>query len=717
MTGKIYSDSANIYQDQARILFDYYKQAAEKIVSEEEKFEREIAKLAEEKVVQEKELSQAKLWKWVLCILIIPFIYFLIKENGIVKKIKALDDKILEFQKLHKEIFRDYQVTKLGVGYVPVAAQIPFEEKSFMIDYTGTEPNQEFKLHTLRQGELFTSTVSEMETLINNAPIVEKSDDAESVDTDNYSRSIQNVTYHDYFGKLDRSLRTSSFCLDDLDLSSVSLPAILPDSDFASYINEHSATDTGDAPIFEPFDTNKFQDDIEKFHSLNEMKKSLEKHSVQFEEVLKGLMMNMASSVQAITQLKVASTNKMVEQSNKILFRILKSSYNHYSPFLEAEEIERIRNEQFNYQDSVENYQPFQLKPSSKVKYDILSDSWVAEDGSKTNFPFGIHQIHEEIVAPIVQSLLQETRLERLKIYNNIKDQKINYLNQWHQDTEDFYARNRAESNDLINIMRSTLSEYISAYNAVSALEKTEQNMEQNDSLESGVVKNESKGAEVLIAFNAKSQEFQKIQNDFSDYMDRLKEDIDLKAEKFEHIEYYDASLRDRNFKNYAVASGRSHDIDERRKPLIAVNPFFAESSELPPVPSVEDITYEHMSMNLPNIARASLNEINNQEKLDHPNEDIKLETVNTADDFSDTSTNIDQAENKQAEVDAFDDFDDKKVDSTEESKDDVKIEEVKKCPSCGSGISDIDTFCPDCGFNLSNEETDDEKKDDDDDI
>ncbi len=123
--------------------------------------------------------------------------------------------------------------------------------------------------------------------------------------------------------------------------------------------------------------------------------------------------------------------------------------------------------------------------------------------------------------------------------------------------------------------------------------------------MDAGIVKSESKAGEVLALFNIKSQEFQKIQYDFTEYMDRLKEDIDRKAEKFEHIEYYDASLRDSNFKNYAVASGRTHEFDARRKPLIAVDPFFAESSELPPQPSVEDITYEHMSINLSKMANS----------------------------------------------------------------------------------------------------------------
>ncbi len=616
MSGKIFKTSSNIQQDQAKILFEYYKQAAERIVSEEERLEKEIAVCKENVAQLSLDYSKSKQTR-LICIIfsftLIP-IYFAIRAHLKMKllrgEIENNKQKIAEFEKMHNEIFRDFKVTKLGVGYIPIAAQIPFEDKSFMIDYTNSVKSQGFNLNTLKQAELFTNAVSELDKLMKEAPIIEKSEDTESVSTDDYSLSIQNVTYHDYLGKIDRTLRTSSFCLSDLDLTSVSLPVILPDSEHSKFINEHSTTETGDAPVFNIFDSTPYQDEILRFHSLNEMKKSLENHQTQFEEVLKSLMMNMANSVQAITQVKLASTNMMVDSSNKTLFKILKCSYNHYSPHLEADEIDRIRNENFNYQESVENYQPFQLKPSSKVKYDLVSDCWVGEDGSKTNFPFGVHQIHEEIVAPIVQNLMEETRLERMKIYNNIKDQKTTYLNQWHQETMDFYGRNRAESNDLINIMRSTLSEYISSYNAMVALKKTEENLEKNSSIDASLVKTEENEAEVFAAFESKSKDFKLIQDDFMHYMDRLKEDIDRRAEKFEYIEFYDASLRDTNFKEYAVASGRVNQLDARRMPLAAVNPFFAETSELPPAPSIEDITYEHMSINLPKIAKAALDEL-----------------------------------------------------------------------------------------------------------
>ena len=44
MTGKIFPESVNVYQDEAKVLFNYYRQAAEKVVAEEERIEKEIQK-------------------------------------------------------------------------------------------------------------------------------------------------------------------------------------------------------------------------------------------------------------------------------------------------------------------------------------------------------------------------------------------------------------------------------------------------------------------------------------------------------------------------------------------------------------------------------------------------------------------------------------------------------------------------------------------------
>lgn len=736
MKGKIFSESANIYQDQAKILFNYYQQVAERIVEEEERIEKEISVLEEEHQVVERDIATAKLWKWILCILIIPFIIFQLKENKLKKQLLVINARIVEFQTLHKEIFRDYKVTKLGVAYVPIAEQIKYENKSFIVDHTGMVDQSEVKLQLSKQNELLIDNIAQLEKLTAEAPLVETSNDTEEINTQQYSRSMQQINQHDYFGKLDRTLRTISFCMDDLDITSVSLPLVTSNSSFLKFIKEYATFEIPKGiPLFEIFDTKKNNNDIAKFEKLNKLKDSLSRDTAKFEDVLKNLMITMANSVQAISALKIASSNKIVLDSNKILYKILKSPYNHYSPVLEAMEIERIRNESFNYGEAVQDYIPFQLRPSSRVKYDLLSDTWVAEDGSNTNFPFGVHQIIEEIVSPMVQNLMQETRIERLKIYNHIKDQKISYLNKWHQDTEDFYGRNRAESADLINLMRESLRDYVAAYNTMMSLKNTEGSMKNSGgSLDSTIVSANNNSVEVFAAFEAQSKDFHNVQMEFENYMDRLKEDIDQKAEKFEHIDYYDALLRDGNSRDTAVAANTLHELEERRKPLISVNPLFAKVSVMPPVPNIESLTFEHVSINLPRIAKNTLKELN---KELNPNSDIEeeeneivgnMETkkIIFKHDNDKINSDIDKSiktekttENLHTEMDSIDsdnsteslnskieddEIINKDVLQPDENKDTFKNIITKLyCPSCNNSVNADDIFCENCGNKLKN--------------
>ena len=608
MKGKIFASSDNIYQDQAKILFDYYRQAAEKIVKEEERIEGEIASLKEQRVALE--ASMSKLWYWFLTIIL--FFMYWIKKNELTKRIADVDARIAEFEKLHKEIFRDYKVSKLGVAYVPVADQVKYNDKSFIVDYTDTVANSEVTLQVSRQNDLLIESISKLEQQATEAPIVETSEEPEPIATDDYSTSIQEINQHDYLGSLERSMRTISYCMNDLDVTSVMLPLVANKSSQLDYLNEYATKDLDEgATVINVFDKERYSDSIERFQELNKLKDSLSSKTQQFEDVLKSLMTTMAQSVQSISALKLASVDKVVVESNRILLNILKSPYNHYSPMLEYEEIERIKNESFDYSEDVQNYEPFRLKQSSRVKYNMLTGMWTSEDGNVTNMPFGVHQIHEEIIAPVVQNLMNETRIERLKIYNHIKDQKMSYLNKWHQDTEAFYRANRAESADIINIMQESLREYVAAYNTLISLKKTEDSMNSGGvNLDKTIVETSDNSSETLLAFELQSQEFQKVQNDFEEYMERLKEDIDMKAERFGHVEYYDARLRDGYSNEVAVAASEIAELDNRRKALATVNPLLAKTSSLLPEPNVEDITFEHIAINLPAMAKQTLSDL-----------------------------------------------------------------------------------------------------------
>ena len=389
------------------------------------------------------------------------------------------------------------------------------------------------------------------------------------------------------------------------------LPLVADNSEYLKFLEEFSTNDSGNHPVVKVFDDKRYDSEIDDFCRLNKLKDSLSNDTEQFEDVLKHLMHTMAMSVQTISAMKLASTDKVVNESNDLLFRILKAPYNHYSPLLEAEEIRRIRNERFDYSDSIQGYEPFQLRESSRVRYNLFADEWTAEDNSNASVPFGVHQIYEEIVAPMVQRLMMENRVERIRIYGQIHDQKLSYLNKWHQDVDAFYRSNHAESADIINNMQQTLSEYVEAYNTLAQLQKTLDSMgEEGATLDNTVVAKQENTAESLAAFEMQAQEFKKVQEEFSDYMDRLQEDIALKAEKFGHVEFYDARLQDGYSNSMAVAASEVQNLDERRKPLAVTNPLLAKESVLLPEPNVEEVTYEHLSLNLPSIAVNALDAV-----------------------------------------------------------------------------------------------------------
>ena len=148
----------------------------------------------------------------------------------------------------------------------------------------------------------------------------------------------------------------------------------------------------------------------------------------------------------------------------------------------------------------------------------------------------------------------------------------------------------------------------MAAFNTLASLQRTENSMSTGgENLDETVVDTVDNTEETLAAFELQSQEFQRVQQEFEEYMERLKEDIDLRAEAFGHVEYYDAKLRDGHSNEAAVAAGEIHSLDARRQPLASVNPLFAKDSNLPPVPKVEDVAHEHMALNLPAIARDAL--------------------------------------------------------------------------------------------------------------
>ena len=624
MTGKVFSDSSNIYQDQARILFDYYKNAAEKIVSAEMNEEKNYSDLVAGRERAIKKFNIAKILMPILfgialvCIILgiilkpVIIIMLILAAAGIGVGIKFLIDflkskrEIAEFEEQvaksnerYQNIRRDYSVDKIGVVYVPVATRVPFEEKSFLLDHTGVVDDTGFTLSVLRRPEEFRDSVQDLTNLLSSIPVVEDNKETEEINTSDYSTSIQNITLNDYVGNVDRQVRNISYLLDESDDVSVSIPVIMPKSEKADFIREFATDTTGEHPVIDVFPVD-FSEKLKKFESLGSLQNQFGDSGEQdSNELMKRLMNQMAESVQMFTKIKNLSSSKLMQYTSSIFSLVLKSAYTQYSPSIEAEEIERIRMADFNYQTSVNEYSPFSLKESSRVKYDMFSGNWVAEDGSRTSMPFGMHQIDEEIFMPVIASLMQENRIERLRIYNNIEDQKRGYLERWSSETGNYFRDNRKTADELITHMRETYADYMSAYSMYNSLKNTSNIMKSSKKLEDGEVQEKDEQAEMIAGFEAQAAQCNQQQEQFADFMDRIQENISDTTNDFAHITYYEGELRDTIPHEVAVAMSHVYELDDRRKSLASISPYVASNADLPPEPKISQELAEDIGIDL----------------------------------------------------------------------------------------------------------------------
>lgn len=620
MTGKVFKTSSNIYQDQAKILFDYYKSAAETIVSaemQEEQNMRDLVKQRDQMIAARDEASRKSKIMFCLCFLIVP-LFVGISESSKSKKyqqeVERFEALIAQCQERFRNIRRDYRVEKVGVVYVPVATQVPFEDRSIVLDHTGAVEDTDFKLNILNQPDDFQNSVQQLSDMLETLPVVENNTAAESVNTSDYSTSIQNVTLYDYMGSIDRQVRSISFLLGDSSNASVRLPIVDPASNNAEYLREYSTTDIGTHKAISVFDVN-FDERLAKFASLNALKDQVKSTGdSDSNEYIKRLMKRLAESVQMLTKTKLSSQSKLCDYTSSIFNLVLKAGYTQYSPTLEAEEIERARAESFfDYHTAVNDYVPFSLKSSSEVKYELFSDSWIAEDGSRTSMPFGMHQIDEEIFMPVIAALMEENRVERLKIYNNIDDQKRMYVERWKSEIGNYFRDNRKTADDLITHMRETYASYMNAYNMYQSLMKTNDSMKQGKNMSESIANSEvaenDAQAEMIAGFEAQANQCNQQQEEFAEFMDRVNESIDESTKQFEYIEYYEGSLRDSMAHETAVAFADLNMLDNRHKNLVGVSPFVADKAILLPEPVISPDVYDNIGTDLVQMVNSNINQ------------------------------------------------------------------------------------------------------------
>ena len=119
---------------------------------------------------------------------------------------------------------------------------------------------------------------------------------------------------------------------------------------------------------------------------------------------------------------------------------------------------------------------------------------------------------------------MEENRIERLKLYNNIEDQKRQYLEKWSSEVGNYFRDNRKSADELITHMRSAYADYVSAYNMYQSLQETSGAMKASNQLDDVDVKEADTQAEVLAGFEEQARQCNEQQEQFSEFMDRIQE-------------------------------------------------------------------------------------------------------------------------------------------------------------------------------------------------
>ena len=636
MQGKLYQDSSSIYEDEARILFDYFSQAADRIIEEENKA---TARIEEAKDSLNRALQNGKKKKirnTVLFILALAgaavlfyigetnpsyvvaglaAIFLLMLISSIVssnKKVEAEKAKVSEGEAAFSAIRRNYRVDKLGVAYVPVAKKIPFGSQNITVDLSGAVQDENFELISINEPDKFEDDVNAFKKTLSSVPLVEGSRIASNVDTADFSPSMQEVPIYDYLSSISNGIGTIETDLKNVDKKSVSIPVIAPGSETMDFLSKCGTTEPEDYPVVNVFDSSSVEPKLNVLLDIYNQRKNT---STGDEKALENLISLIGISAQTIVGTKMNCSAAILEYNNGIFANVLKSPYRNYSPKLEAETIEEIKSMNFNFGDMAETYRPFKFKESSLMKFDLYSGSWIDETGGRTSMPFGLHQIQEEIFMPIVNNLMEENRIERRKIYERIQTQKLEYLNKWHTETQDFYGRNRDTSDTLKSNIIEALSSYNSSYATWKAIKDTISKMDEQQSLLGGKTETDNTAASsMIIAAEQVNNNFKALEEEFDAYMERLQDDIDEKADKFGKVTYYEAYLYASEAQKAAVAAGNISTFDSRKLKLAKASPYLAEYGTLPPQPSVDDEVYEIMDKNLASEATDLLNKLHENE-------------------------------------------------------------------------------------------------------
>lgn len=359
----------------------------------------------------------------------------------------------------------DTRITKAGLIYLPIT-KFTFQDQSVVIDRSGLIESTEFNYPNLliENIPLVVKNYDNLNHLVRTMPPLLSSDKKtelqrsfDSIEKNNIQIFSQEIDYLDYIKHLDELYKT-------INEFNITLPVFEKNDPLLSFFEEETISDPGNDLVYEELTLGMIENDLQQITGIVEVetnKKHEELHDI--DELTSEIVKFLSDSSLRWDYVLNKSLSKINIENSFLFSQYLgQSSYNYYCPTCNQESIEKLQVSDFDHNNDQDKRVTFPGNTIVRI-VDVENRIWKCPlCDQKTEQPFPVHKMLDELFNKVYDNLYEENYKERLAVYNKINDEKRKYIekaeNQFHQ-----VRREIRSSNDSIKSKIRSLSAELTA--------------------------------------------------------------------------------------------------------------------------------------------------------------------------------------------------------------------------------------------------------------
>ena len=155
-------------------------------------------------------------------------------------------------------------------------------------------------------------------------------------------------------------------------------------------------------------------------------------------------LLELTNSIAKQFDLKVNNFSSYMEEMeafrNKMILFSIEAAYYIFCPKCNRDFFEQ------------KEFAEYQFNENAQTSFNYKKDCWECEScGSSITHPIPVPKIYQELIQPVVRQLLMEHHTEREKLYNDIENQKIGYVEKYRKEIREINRINSSEIEKIIS--------------------------------------------------------------------------------------------------------------------------------------------------------------------------------------------------------------------------------------------------------------------------